>query len=107
MLWIKAFNRRGGRQYFTRGTHGKWCWPWAAPVPDLLPFEAAVVAEALRAECVRFLKANGHFRAGSDGSDASADKVARSAPEVAKKMGMEIEGGIESMLQRLKSEQPK
>lgn len=107
MLWITAFNRRGGRQYFTRGTHGKWYWPWAAPVPDLLPSEAAVVAEAVRAECVRFIKASGHFRAGSGSSDASADKVARSAPEVAKKMDMEIEGGIESMLRILKSEQPK
>lgn len=107
MLWIAAFNRRGGRQYFTRGTHGKWYWPWAAPVPGLLRDEAAMVAKAVRAECVRFIKANGHLRAGSDISDASVDKVSPRAPEAVKKTNMEIRGGMESMLQKLKSEQPK
>lgn len=103
MLWITAFNRRGGRQYFTRGTHGKWYWPWTAPPPGLGPDEAGVMAKAVRAECVRFIKANGHFRSGSDSSDASVDKGPRRGPEVAKKMDIEIEGGIESMVRKLQA----
>lgn len=107
MLWIAAFNRRGGRQYFTRGTHGKWYWPWAAPVPDLLRNEAVVVAKAVRAECVRFIQANGHFRSGSDRSDASLDKISPRAPEAVKKMNIEMQGGFESMMRKLKSDQAK
>ncbi|PUU73088.1 hypothetical protein B9Z19DRAFT_1069257 [Tuber borchii] len=30
-LWITAFNEQGGRKIFTRGSHGKWCFPWAMP----------------------------------------------------------------------------
>lgn len=107
MLWIAAFNRRGGRQYFTRGTHGKWYWPWAAPVPDLFPDEAAVVAKAVRAEYVRFIQANGHFRAGSDSSDACADRVTPRAQQIKEKFNLIIEHEIESMVQKLKSQRAK
>jgi len=30
-MWIEAFNELGGRQYYTRGCHGKWYWPWGMP----------------------------------------------------------------------------
>lgn len=32
-LWIAAFNERGNRypKFYTRGTHGKWYYPWTAP----------------------------------------------------------------------------
>lgn len=102
MLWIAAFNRRAGRQYFTRGTHGKWYWPWAAPA-GLADYEAAVMAKAVRAECIRFIKASGHFRAGSDSTDASVDRSPPRSADVARKMDREIDGGIESMLQELKA----
>lgn len=103
MLWIAAFNRRGGRQYFTRGTHGKWSWPWAAPGPDN-PHETGVVAEQVRAECVQFLKATGCLRSAEDGL---RDTVARRAPEVVRKMDLEVEAAIENMLRELRSEKPK
>ena len=30
-LWIEAFNDQGGRKFYTRGSHGKWYWPWVMP----------------------------------------------------------------------------
>jgi len=27
-LWIKAFNKVFEHKFYTRGSHGKWCWPW-------------------------------------------------------------------------------
>jgi len=26
--WIEAFNKLGGRKFYTRGSQGKWSWPW-------------------------------------------------------------------------------
>jgi len=30
-IWIEAFNERSGREFYTRGSHGKWYWPWGIP----------------------------------------------------------------------------
>ncbi|RPA97098.1 hypothetical protein L873DRAFT_1810143 [Choiromyces venosus 120613-1] len=30
-IWIESFNKLGGRQFYTRGSHGKWRWPWGMP----------------------------------------------------------------------------
>lgn len=106
MLWIAAFNRRAGRQYVTRGAHGKWYWPWTAPA-GLADYEAAVMAKAVRADCVRFIQASGHFRAGSDSTDASVDKSPSRSADVAREMDREIDGGIASMVQELKAKNMK
>lgn len=30
-MWIEGCNGQGGRQFFTRGSHGKWYWLWCIP----------------------------------------------------------------------------
>ena len=30
-IWIEAFNELSGRKFYTRGSHGKWSWPWGIP----------------------------------------------------------------------------
>lgn len=30
-IWIKAFNKQGGRQFYSRGSGSKWAWPWGMP----------------------------------------------------------------------------
>lgn len=106
MLWIAAFNRRAGRQYVTRGTYGKWYWPWTAP-EGLAHSEAALMAKMVRAECVRFINASGHFRAGSDSTDASVEKGPSRSADVAREMDREIDGWIEHMVQELKAKNMK
>ncbi|KAG0126361.1 hypothetical protein HOY82DRAFT_628380, partial [Tuber indicum] len=34
--WIEAFNKQGGPQFYTRGSHGKWYWPWGLPREESL-----------------------------------------------------------------------
>ena len=29
--WIEAYNKRDWSKFYTRGSHGKWYWPWAIP----------------------------------------------------------------------------
>lgn len=99
ILWIRAFNHHAGRRYFTRGTDGKWCWPWTAPA-GLSDYEAGMMAEAVHAECVRFIEVNDRLRAGSD---VYVDKAPLRRADVTRKMDREIEGGFESMLKKLKA----
>ena len=28
---MEAFNELSGRKFYTRGSHGKWYWPWGIP----------------------------------------------------------------------------
>jgi len=30
-LWMAVFNEQEGREYLTKGSHGKWCFPWGMP----------------------------------------------------------------------------
>ena len=30
-LWIQGYNSLSGPSFYTRGSHGKWYWPWAMP----------------------------------------------------------------------------
>ncbi|RPA91709.1 hypothetical protein L873DRAFT_1794700 [Choiromyces venosus 120613-1] len=34
--WIEAFNEQGGPEFYTRGSHGKWYWPWGVPWEESL-----------------------------------------------------------------------
>ena len=33
-VWIEAFNELGGPKFYTRGSHGKWYFPWGMPMPE-------------------------------------------------------------------------
>lgn len=85
-LWIDWFNNRGGRQYHTRGCHGKWYWPWGAP-PGL-DFDEATTAlnRRVQDDYVRLLKATGRLRAASDSSGASWVSEPRIDPETVKEL---------------------
>lgn len=68
--WLIAFNRRGGRQYHTRGCHGKWYWPWtmsASTPPDMLDWFTDSVVERY----ITYQRTTGRVRSASDSSDAS------------------------------------
>lgn len=80
-LWLKAVSQQTGRNYYTRGTHGKWCRGWRAPNlgPDPAAWDAGetkilegsmagVLRERLREE-------NHGVRNGSDSTDASGDTM--------------------------------
>jgi len=30
-VWLKAFNKVSRKEFYTRGSHGKWYWPWGMP----------------------------------------------------------------------------
>lgn len=71
-LWLQCFNARQGRQYYTRGTHGKWYHPWTMP---LVPGWSATapVAESLRADFASRLVVWAMSRSKSDSTDASGE----------------------------------
>ncbi|KAL0633812.1 hypothetical protein Q9L58_007295 [Maublancomyces gigas] len=53
-IWLSAFNnRRNGPRFCTRGTSGKWNFPWTPPVVEGL--EATLVEQ----ECVAYLRYKG------------------------------------------------
>ncbi|RPA89588.1 hypothetical protein L873DRAFT_1822582 [Choiromyces venosus 120613-1] len=33
-VWIEAFNEVGQLKFYTRGSHGKWYWPWGMPTAE-------------------------------------------------------------------------
>lgn len=89
--WIKAFNGLGGRQYYTKGTHGKWYWPWSMPTVPVLGDD---VATALAKAYVEYQVGVGTLRPGSDSSDASCNGAGFARDENAElaRVGMLDEG---------------
>ncbi|KAG0137749.1 hypothetical protein HOY82DRAFT_647090 [Tuber indicum] len=39
-IWTETFNEQSGPQFYTRGSHGKWYWPWGARRVGELSVEA-------------------------------------------------------------------
>ncbi|KAG0636798.1 hypothetical protein HOY80DRAFT_324446 [Tuber brumale] len=33
-VWIEAFNELGGPKFYTRGSHGRWYFPWGMPMAE-------------------------------------------------------------------------
>ncbi|KAG0131795.1 hypothetical protein HOY82DRAFT_484641, partial [Tuber indicum] len=33
-VWVEAFNELGGPKFYTRGSHGKWYFPWGMPMAE-------------------------------------------------------------------------
>ncbi|KAG0137761.1 hypothetical protein HOY82DRAFT_666907 [Tuber indicum] len=33
-IWMETFNGQSGPQFYTRGSDGKWYWPWGAPTVE-------------------------------------------------------------------------
>lgn len=71
-VWFGAFNARGNGhpKFYTRGTHGKWYYPWTAPAiarwdPDM--------RHLLGSQFVAYLRAEGVARSASDSTVASEE----------------------------------
>ncbi|KAG0138500.1 hypothetical protein HOY82DRAFT_595541 [Tuber indicum] len=47
-VWLEAHNELCGQQFYTRGSHGAWYWPWGMPTVGA-PLEEAMVAKVRRA----------------------------------------------------------
>ncbi|RPA91671.1 hypothetical protein L873DRAFT_1794729 [Choiromyces venosus 120613-1] len=69
-VWIEAFNELGGPKFYSRGSHGKWYWPWGMPMAEG-PLKEKMTEKVLD-EYITQLEEKGKIkkRAGSDGSGA-------------------------------------
>ncbi|KAG0125627.1 hypothetical protein HOY82DRAFT_616363 [Tuber indicum] len=71
-IWIEVFNEQdNGPKFYTRGSHGKWYWPWGMPTVEE-SFEkkmAGKILEEYRAYLVAEMKRR--ERGGSDSDGAS------------------------------------
>lgn len=80
-LWLQALSERTGRNYYTRGSHGKWYRGWRAP--NLGSTEDSewdigdteVLQKVMADVLVARLKAAHGIRSGSDSTDASGKTV--------------------------------
>ncbi|RPA92455.1 hypothetical protein L873DRAFT_1794227 [Choiromyces venosus 120613-1] len=70
-VWIEAFNVLGGPKFYTRGSHGKWYWPWAMPTMGVGSLRENMAGMVLD-EYLTQLEKRGKIkkRAGSDSSGA-------------------------------------
>ncbi|KAG0634368.1 hypothetical protein HOY80DRAFT_533270 [Tuber brumale] len=68
-VWIEAFNELGGPNFYTRGSHGKWYFPWGMPMAEG-PLKK--MREKVLNEYITQLEDEGKIkkRAGSDSSGA-------------------------------------
>lgn len=71
-IWLAAFNARGNGhpKFYTRGTHGKWYYPWTAPV---IPRWDPDMRQVLGAQFVAYLRTEGVARSASDSTVASEE----------------------------------
>ena len=70
-MWIQCYNAQGGREYYTRGSHGKWYWPWGMPQlkeEALSESMVKMICTAYREHC----RALHRLKSLSDGSTAAS-----------------------------------
>jgi len=76
-LWIKAFNKLGGCKFYTRGSHGKWCWAWGmAEVEGVRKGLVKKVCDEYRAH----LQERALLRSDSDSDGPDSSEGAKPAP---------------------------
>ncbi|KAG0127138.1 hypothetical protein HOY82DRAFT_82199 [Tuber indicum] len=68
-IWVEAFNKLGGRKFYTRGSHGKWYWPWGMPQMGE-PLDTIMATKILE-EYIAHERANERLSSQSDSSGAS------------------------------------
>lgn len=69
-LWIESFNELGGRAFFTKGSHGKWCWPWG--MPEVEERVGKFMLRKLTSEYL-YLQSRGLIRTSSDSTGADSE----------------------------------
>ncbi|KAG0632819.1 hypothetical protein HOY80DRAFT_721270 [Tuber brumale] len=86
-LWLEAFNEVGQRTFYTRGSHGKWYWPWGMPTAEeslgevvdgelsrKVAWEKSLgetMAGKISHEYIKYLNERELYRSGWDSSSAS------------------------------------
>jgi len=85
-VWIESFNQQGEKQYYTRGSHGRWYWPWA--MPEVPGFRKEGMVENLRSqfqehglETALTESTMADSISGSDKEEALSDSDSMSNPE--------------------------
>ena len=71
-IWMEAFKELSGRKFYTRGSHGKWYWPWGIPRAQgsLLGLMAQKVLDKYLDLAVQKLQRSGSESSGvSDGAE--------------------------------------
>ncbi|RPA96125.1 hypothetical protein L873DRAFT_1845502 [Choiromyces venosus 120613-1] len=82
-IWIEAFNGLGRQQFYTRGSHRKWYWPWGMPtVEESL---GKIMTGKISGEYIAHQEELGHLRSGSCSSDTSSLQGAQSRSSTAQK----------------------
>ncbi|KAG0126358.1 hypothetical protein HOY82DRAFT_628352, partial [Tuber indicum] len=67
-VWIEAFNELGGPKFYTRGSHGKWYFPWGMPMAEG-PLNQMMREKVLN-EYITQLEVDKKIKRGSDSSGA-------------------------------------
>ncbi|KAG0637972.1 hypothetical protein HOY80DRAFT_205544 [Tuber brumale] len=76
-IWIEAFNERRGPEFYTRGSHGKWYWPWGMPREESLEeagesLEEKMAQKVFQEYLTHMRLLDPRVRTGSDSSSASS-----------------------------------
>ncbi|RPA96124.1 hypothetical protein L873DRAFT_1845501 [Choiromyces venosus 120613-1] len=72
--WIEAFNELEGRQFYTRGSHGKWYWPWGMPMVE--ESLGKIMVGKISDEYIAHQLELGNLKLSSDSSNASSPEGA-------------------------------
>ncbi|KAG0635193.1 hypothetical protein HOY80DRAFT_467143 [Tuber brumale] len=72
-IWIEAFNEQRGPEFYTRGSHGKWYWPWGMPREESLeeagePLEEKMARKVFKEYLTQMRLPDPRKRASSDSS---------------------------------------
>jgi len=68
-IWMAGYNRQPGQEFYTRGTHGKWYWPWGISPTDEGVLSQYLVDEVSTAY-YEFCRSQHRVKRTSDGSNA-------------------------------------
>ncbi|KAG0634826.1 hypothetical protein HOY80DRAFT_1140381 [Tuber brumale] len=76
-IWIETFNEQRGPEFHTRGSHGKWYWPWGVPREESLEeaeesLEEKMARKVIKEYLTQMRLPDPRKRASSDSSDASS-----------------------------------
>ncbi|PUU81811.1 hypothetical protein B9Z19DRAFT_1062375 [Tuber borchii] len=76
-MWMDGYNKRGGKTFYTRGSHGKWYFPWATPRVGERELSHYMISEITRTY-YEHCRANERVRRLSDGSNSGMDHLGTS-----------------------------
>jgi len=73
-MWIDGYNSQNGLKFYTKGSHGKWYWPWGLPRLDESRLKAYMV-DQISTTYYEHCRAKRRLRMVSDGSTAAGNSV--------------------------------